>query len=689
MADVRQQLINWRPGKRLSAGAKFSRRQRLLSWLLIVIVLAPALLLLTTLRENRRTAVQLADVNLSGSLRFRSLWLYGAGRDGEDWHEQWGKMQATRADLQSRYPAAVAATEPQWQAFSSSLARTGRVDWRTADALRLACNALTQSIEALAHRQEARTSTLLSAGLIGMAICLLGVSLLLRGLWLAEMRQTEAHQVLEESRLLFSSSLDAMQEGFLVQDGDGTVLLCNPRAEHILHLKSAEYVGKMAIQPKWRIIAEDGSDLPREQHPSRIALRTGLPQPAQTLGLVETGKDTQWLLLQAAPLFHVDDERPYAAVVTFADVSDRTRTETALRRSEDRMRRLQDLTTTRGLTLDQKRDALLHLGCEFFDLPVAVIAHCTNGRHYEVMHSVSPDNAIPAGMSCGLEETYCSQVICTEAPQAQAHIGTSDWRDLPAYAAFGLESYLGAPLWVGETLYGSLCFAAADPCPVPFSEADLDTLRLMAQWLGGELAREEAREQIESYNIVLEFQMRELAKANAELEALATQDGLTGLKNRRTFGERLEEEAMRAARYGTPLSLVMLDVDHFKQYNDAFGHPEGDEVLRTVARQLSTDARESDLAARYGGEEFVILLPQTDSAGACVIAERVRMAVCASDWPHRPVTASFGVATLTPGMSAGDLVTTADQALYRAKAEGRNRVSLHVSDTAFSGRMLA
>jgi len=164
---------------------------------------------------------------------------------------------------------------------------------------------------------------------------------------------------------------------------------------------------------------------------------------------------------------------------------------------------------------------------------------------------------------------------------------------------------------------------------------------------------------------------------------LATSDALTGLKNRRAFRERLADEMRRAARYQLPLSLLMLDVDKFKQFNDTFGHPAGDEVLKQFAKILQAGARGSDFAARYGGEEFVVLLPNTDAEAAKVLSERLRSAIESASWPLREVTASGGVATSIP-RGVGDeslqdeseyLLSEADKALYRSKADGRNRIT--------------
>ncbi len=156
---------------------------------------------------------------------------------------------------------------------------------------------------------------------------------------------------------------------------------------------------------------------------------------------------------------------------------------------------------------------------------------------------------------------------------------------------------------------------------------------------------------------------------------MATTDELTGLKNRRRFREDLEMHSLLAARHHVPLSLAMLDVDHFKHYNDTFGHPAGDEILRTVAEALRANVRHHDVVARYGGEEFVVLLPGTDAAPALQLAERLRSAIEQRTGMRKVVTASFGVATAGEEvLGIANLVDQADAALYRAKRSGRNCV---------------
>jgi diguanylate cyclase (GGDEF)-like protein len=165
-------------------------------------------------------------------------------------------------------------------------------------------------------------------------------------------------------------------------------------------------------------------------------------------------------------------------------------------------------------------------------------------------------------------------------------------------------------------------------------------------------------------------------RAIRRLATMATTDVLTKLWNRRRFKAVLREFFALSIRYGSPLSVVMVDVDVFKSYNDAFGHPAGDEVLCIIARQLVRSSRPGDIVARYGGEEFAIVLPDADVMAALSHAERHRRAIESFAWPLRRVTASFGVATRTPSIEdLAGLVDGADRALYASKNGGRNRVT--------------
>jgi diguanylate cyclase (GGDEF)-like protein len=175
----------------------------------------------------------------------------------------------------------------------------------------------------------------------------------------------------------------------------------------------------------------------------------------------------------------------------------------------------------------------------------------------------------------------------------------------------------------------------------------------------------------------------ELREANVRLESLAVTDGLTGLFNRRHFDRLLAGEVQRTLRYKVPLAVLLLDIDHFKQVNDSYGHPTGDLVLRNVSRVVAAGVRSTDFVARFGGEEIAVILTQTSLDSAAEVAERLRAQVAAAPHDHQGTTlyktASFGLAafdgTGTP-VSPEELLGRADQAMYRAKRGGRNRVEL-------------
>jgi diguanylate cyclase (GGDEF)-like protein len=178
--------------------------------------------------------------------------------------------------------------------------------------------------------------------------------------------------------------------------------------------------------------------------------------------------------------------------------------------------------------------------------------------------------------------------------------------------------------------------------------------------------------------------LADAATENARLLKLATIDGLTGLYIRRYFEVRYEEEFLRAQRYGEPLSIVLLDIDHFKSINDSYGHLQGDKVLQAVAILIQAAIRHDvDLAARYGGEEFILMLPKTDAQGAYALAERIRLncqqQVFDVEGKVVHVTISIGIATLLTGKKILDktrVVACADEMLYKAKQNGRNRVEV-------------
>jgi two-component system cell cycle response regulator len=236
----------------------------------------------------------------------------------------------------------------------------------------------------------------------------------------------------------------------------------------------------------------------------------------------------------------------------------------------------------------------------------------------------------------------------------------------------------------GYAVCSAIQTASAVPPPVIFLTAHATTTARVAGLEAGAV----------DY-IVKPFEQAELvARVRAALRTKAvrdgfveqaTRDGLTGLLNRREIDARANAAVHLAERHGRSLSCLMIDLDHFKQINDRFGHAAGDEVLREAARRIIAACRTSDVVGRYGGEEFMLLLPETCAEDAVTTGDKLRRVL--SEQPVEvdelsiPITASVGVAGWEVGMGASALFEAADQALYRAKELGRNRTELHRHDT--------
>lgn len=228
-----------------------------------------------------------------------------------------------------------------------------------------------------------------------------------------------------------------------------------------------------------------------------------------------------------------------------------------------------------------------------------------------------------------------------------------------------IKSIIVIPIVYKEETIGAL-FLRTSRQTSQFKEAEINFLQAAANASANAL-----------YNA---FLFEEIKQEKHKLEKLAITDYLTGLYNNRYFFHRLEEEFEKARRYNTPVSCIMIDLDHFKSINDTFGHRKGDGVLRELGQLLRKNTRKGDIIARYGGEEFIMLLPHTDREGAIKEAERLRHLISSNRFKilDQPLTASFGISTWPHSeiKNPDDLITVADNALYMAKNQGRNRVCI-------------
>ncbi len=293
-------------------------------------------------------------------------------------------------------------------------------------------------------------------------------------------------------------------------------------------------------------------------------------------------------------------------------------------------------------------------------------------------HSDNPHMKLSAGYEAPLSGSTLEGILESREPRIlndleaylEAHPNSDATRRI---VSEGIRSSLTCPLFTMGDPLGFLFFSSQQKRA--FSDIHIRFFQQIARHLS------HAIEKSRLYSDLLKTQ-ENLEKANEELEALATQDGLTGLTNRRTLDIRLEEEWRRCIRSRTPLSLMMIDIDHFKLYNDTYGHQEGDDCLKRVAEELGLSfQRSGECTARYGGEEFVVVLPDTSAEDAIRAAHRFIERLESLRIPHEKspvgpwVTATVGIATERPstGVPLTSLLLHADRALYRAKNAGRNR----------------
>ena len=255
----------------------------------------------------------------------------------------------------------------------------------------------------------------------------------------------------------------------------------------------------------------------------------------------------------------------------------------------------------------------------------------------------APDELIDA------EDAWVQLIHPDDLVRVREEVRIALEKERPFQLVYRVHTRTGTEKWVLEDGRG-----VSPPGEVPF---------YLEGFIGDITARKHAEES--------------LAEANEAINKLTREDPLTGLANRRALEDNLTRAMSFAKRWKQPLSMVMVDLDHFKRVNDEFGHLAGDQVLISFAQLLKMSCRLEDLATRFGGEEFLFVLPNTDASQAGILASRLRAEIEQSIMPVPiSLTASFGITQLAPDDTKDDFINRADQALYRAKEAGRNRVEI-------------
>ncbi|MEA5605990.1 diguanylate cyclase domain-containing protein [Nostoc sp. UHCC 0252] len=480
-------------------------------------------------------------------------------------------------------------------------------------------------------------------------------------------------EALRDSEQRYRSVIAAMAEGIVLQQSDGQITACNDSAERILGLTADQMMGRTSIDPRWQAIHEDGTPFPGETHPAIVTLRTGQPQFHVIMGVHKPDGSLTWISINSQPLFESDELKPYAVVASFTDITVCKQAQLALQQQTERERLIYASAQhiRESLDLDEILNTTVAEVRQFLQTD-RVILYRFNPDWSGVVVTESVAKGCQAILNMEITETYFverqRQFYQQNTVKATSDIYTAGLTlcHLEFLEKLQVRAKLVVPILQGDRLWGIL---VAHHCSAP---------REWQTWEGellGQLATQVAIaiQQSELY--------QQLQRANQQLEKMVMVDELTQIANRRCFDHRLDSVWQYLLREQGFISLLLCDIDYFKQYNDTYGHATGDDCLRFIAQAFKQSVKRSrDLAARYGGEEFVVILPNTASDGAFHVAQEIHKAIQQLNIPHATsavkhhVTLSIGIATVipTPNMVPLDLIEAADQALYQAKANGRN-----------------
>lgn len=430
----------------------------------------------------------------------------------------------------------------------------------------------------------------------------------------------QIRDALAESEARLESIITSMAEGLVVVDLSAKVIMANDSARQILGLSRHELVQMSLLEDEWNCVHPDGSEFVPDDFPAVITMRTGQAQRNVIMGVRRPDGELRWIEINSEPVRKVGNGEVIAVMATFSDITERLRTERALRESEERLAMalagadlgLWDWSTSTGKFKFDERAATV-LGYEHDDVEYSLEA---------VMELFHPED----------REEVWNQMVSHLKDQ----IGGFE-------AVARVRQNSGTYVWV--------------------------------------LARGRVTERNdENWALRVSGTFMDITKwkhLEHRLTQMATTDGLTGLYNRRYGLHRLGRELALADRTGVPLSLVLLDLDHFKDINDRLGHETGDRVLAKLGAIIRERLRVVDIPVRWGGEEFAIILPGTELDGARHLAGDLLKSMSEVDEPEAGViTASFGVVEYRSGESDRELLARADQLMYQAKRDGRCRIEV-------------
>jgi len=456
-------------------------------------------------------------------------------------------------------------------------------------------------------------------------------------------RHKELNFLNPESHKIFRKLVEDIKVGIFMADSLGKLFYVNKAFADVLALQNcSEGLGK-----SWASLCLV-DDSRREQFFSELA----------SLGVV---KDFEILLeknthiLITANQIYSDQGEKIGVYGSLVDISDRRKLEEDLMVKNVKLEQILSFCNMLGniYQIKELTEYIVHQTAEILD-----------ARRCSLMFFDIDSNELYVNASCGLLDEMISKVrvrigepVAGIIAQQSKAVFVEDIEDHDLFKRQNKEmytqrSFMSAPLFFNQKLIGILNVSEKKG---RFNETDLKVFETIAQQAAVSIHK---------------------TQALTTFEYLSQIDPMTGLINYRGFLQRIEEETLRAKRYGSMLSLMMIDVDNFKNYNDTLGHPEGDKLLKRLAEIFRTKLRVTEYICRYGGDEFAIILPQTDVAHAAVAGEKIRKCV-AEEFSQFGISISIGLAQFQGDLSKEDFIKQADELLYESKKSGRNCVTFY------------
>lgn len=411
-------------------------------------------------------------------------------------------------------------------------------------------------------------------------------------------RQVHAFAIRDISaRKLIEAALKSSEERFrqIAEHINNVFWICSPDLNQMIYVSPA-------YETIWQRSCADLYEHPQLMldavHPDdrenvRLALRSGREQCGE-VRIMQPDGSVRWTYSRAFPLVN-ERGAVYRVVGVSEDITERKQAELALQESEATIRELYEIASTHSMSFDERLHAMLSMGCRRFGLPIGVVARITASR-YHVVAAVTPDNSLNVGDVFAREQTYCNVTMAADEPVSVTHAGTSDWRNRACYATFGFEAYFGAAMLVRGQRYGTLCFASHGPRAADFTENERDVLRLMAQWISGEIERQLAEEDLkQQYRAAhrAQSESRAVFDATSDAMALVSPAGIFLSVNRRfseLFDVRAEDVVGRAFQSFVPdVRRLFAEPDGFLQRlkrsaQDAV-HPMVDTIVQNHPQQ--------------------------------------------------------------------------------------------------------